>query len=527
MNQEDNFSLKKERELEEDIFVLEKAIKSFWEILPVPVCTTNPLFSILSTSRAFDNFFGYSENEIMGEDLTKIIGAKDDFAEVLKNLASQKKVSGVESVLRNRQNKELFVLISAIAQEDEHGEVFSYLFSFVDITLLKKTEQELQTKIQESLKKTAELNDSRRALMNILEDVEEERQRAEHEKNRTMALIKNFADGLITMERGKITLFNPKAEEFFNISANEVINKSLVFLSKEHSAFSALFQLLQNKKTKQIFRETLAINTNLTVEVSLVCVRNTQKACVAQMIILHDVTREKMVEKLKTEFVSISAHQLRTPLSVIKWILRTVLDGDAGELAEAQKELIEKAYNNNERMIRLVNDLLNVTRIEEGRFIAQKEPLDVCALIRESIETIKDSVANKGLTLKTFIPPTMILVQGDKEKLMLVIQNLLENALHYTKEGFIAIRCDLIENKTQVKIAVQDSGIGIPQNQQERIFSRFFRAENATKIETEGSGLGLFIAKNVVEAHGGKIWFESQEGKGTTFYFTLPTTSKK
>jgi len=239
------------------------------------------------------------------------------------------------------------------------------------------------------------------------------------------------------------------------------------------------------------------------------------------LIILHDITREKIVERMKTEFVSISAHQLRTPLSAIKWSLKMLLDGDLGEISLEQKEFIEKAYASNERMIKLINDLLNVTRIEEGRYLFSLSYENIANIIKEQYQTFKELAEKKGLKMELiFKQDKFPLVKVDKEKISLVIQNLIENAIHYTQKGKITIT---LESKDrEIIFSVEDTGIGIPKDQQERVFSRFFRAENAILSETEGTGLGLFISKNIIEAHGGKIWFKSEEGKGTTFYFTLP-----
>ncbi|OIO50350.1 hypothetical protein COX74_02950 [bacterium (Candidatus Gribaldobacteria) CG_4_10_14_0_2_um_filter_41_16] len=147
MDKENNFSKRREKELAEDTIVLEKAIKNFWEILPIPVCTASPIFIILETGKGFDTLFGYIKNELVGESLKEIAFDKDSFKKILSQLAEQRKISNVEAVLKNKKGEKISVFVSAIAQEDEQREVFSYLFSFVDITLMKKTERELQEKV--------------------------------------------------------------------------------------------------------------------------------------------------------------------------------------------------------------------------------------------------------------------------------------------------------------------------------------------------------------------------------------------
>jgi len=523
METKDNFSQKREKELVEDTIVLEKAVKNFWEILPIPVCTTSPIFIVLETGRGFDALFGYTKNELVGEALKDIAFDKDVFQKILNQLARQRKISNVETVLKNKEGKKISVFVSAIAQEDEQGEVFSYLFSFVDVTLIKETERELQEKIKDSVKNAQKLTESKRALMNILEDIDEERKKVAVERDKTLAIINNFADGLLMLEGGVVTLFNPKAAEFFKVSEKEVIGKDIKSFKKREILFT-LFKLVE-RKGKQLFREEFAITNDLVLEVSGVCIRG-WRAREAQMIILHDITREKMVERMKTEFVSIAAHQLRTPLSAIKWILSMLLGGDVGEVPSEQKELLEKSYQSNERMIRLVNDLLNTTRIEEGKFLAKTTPQDIRDLVKKIVEPFGEEVKRKGLAFDCQLPIGRLpKADVDAEKIRLAIQNLMDNALHYTKTGGIKIALSFNKDESSFLFSIVDTGIGVPEDEQHRVFSKFFRSIAAIKTETEGSGLGLFIAKNIIEAHGGKIWFESQDGQGTAFYFTLPVVN--
>jgi len=248
-----------------------------------------------------------------------------------------------------------------------------------------------------------------------------------------------------------------------------------------------------------------------------------QRKKISFFVILHDITREKAIEEMKSQFVSISAHQLRTPLSIIKWSLGMLLAGDVGSLTKEQKEFLQKTYQTNERMIRLVNDLLNVARIEEGRFVYQPKVVEFDQLVKKTFNSLKELAKKKNLTYKLVVKESKKpkVVKVDIEKITLVIKNLIENAIHYTPcKGKITVTVER-KNK-EVLFSVKDTGVGIPKEQQKRVFSRFFRGSNVIKMETEGTGLGLFISKNIVEAHGGKIWFKSKENKGTTFFFTLP-----
>ena len=236
--------------------------------------------------------------------------------------------------------------------------------------------------------------------------------------------------------------------------------------------------------------------------------------------------RDEAVSRMKSEFLSIAAHQLRTPLSAFKWLLRLVLDGDLGKLKKSQEELLQKGYDSNERMIELVNDLLDVVRIEEGRFNYTFTRTSLVRLLEKTIRDMKILADQKGivLTFHTQPPAAIPMVALDTEKFPLAFTNILDNAIQYTlPKGKVDV--DITFQK-DILVTVRDTGVGIPKRQLPRVFTKFFRGDNAVRIQTSGSGLGLFIAKNIIEKHGGKIWIESIEGKGTTVYFTIPASHK-
>jgi len=376
-----------------------------------------------------------------------------------------------------------------------------------------------RARMAEAERRAEELEKARTALINILEDVEEARGRAEEERDKTLAIIQNFADGLLVFDKeGKVSLINPQAESFFRIKKEEIVGKSFSEFV-QLSDFKPIFEAVEGE-LKGVFRKEAPIREGLILEVTTVPMMKGEEK-VGTLMILHDVTREKEIERMKTEFVSISAHQLRTPLSAIKWTLKMFLEGDLGELTKEQREFLEKTYQSNERMINLINDLLNVTRIEEGRYLYRPVLADIVSICQSVIDSYKEEIEKRKLKFKFKKPKELPKVRVDIEKISLAIQNLLENAIRYNKFGG-EIEMVLKEKEREIEFSIKDTGIGIPKDQQNRIFTKFFRGSNAIKMETEGSGLGLFITKNIIEAHGGRIWFESEEGKGTTFYFTLP-----
>ncbi len=237
--------------------------------------------------------------------------------------------------------------------------------------------------------------------------------------------------------------------------------------------------------------------------------------------------RLKELDQLKTEFISVASHQLRTPLSAIKWSLKMLMDKDLGPLTSEQEDMLGKGYQSNERMLALINDLLNVSRIEEGRFTYTFTDEDVEPLITELLDELRHVADEKHITLSVDVAPRPLpKVRVDVQKLHLALQNLVDNALKYTPVGGnIGIQAHV--QGDELIVSVQDSGVGIPIHQHTRVFTKFFRGDNVMRMQTEGTGLGLFIAHSIVQKHHGRIWFESHEGRGTTFYIALPLLGKR
>lgn len=368
-----------------------------------------------------------------------------------------------------------------------------------------------ENKDQKSENLIKALEESRTALVGLLESVE---------KENTQAIINNLLDGLLAFDsKNELFLINPRAEKILGLEKEKILGKTISDLVAfpEVAPLAELFEKVNHK----ILREDVEVRENFVVEVTTVPMIQESKDF-GTLVILRNVTREKMVEKTKTEFVSLAAHQLRTPLSAIKWTLRMLLDKELGSISSEQQEFLEKTYQANERMISLINDLLNVARIEEGRYIDRQSWNNLETLVRFVVNSYKEQIEKRKLkfSLKVSKDP-LPRVFVDVEKLRLVIQNLFDNAMSYTREGG-TMTITLKGNAEEVEFSIKDTGVGIPKNQQERVFSKFFRADNVVRMETEGTGLGLFIAKNIIKAHGGRIWFESEEKKGSTFYFTLP-----
>ena len=236
--------------------------------------------------------------------------------------------------------------------------------------------------------------------------------------------------------------------------------------------------------------------------------------------IIHEVEQMARLNKMKSEFVSIASHQLRTPLSAIRWETEILLSKFAAGLNERQKEAIENIGQTGQQMGRLVNDLLDVARIDQGRFVLKREKINLTNLTREVIKSVLP-LAQAGDVAIIFEEKNPAWVVGDGDKLKLAIENFLSNAIKYTL-GKGVVEVSFSEKGEFCVFSVKDNGAGIPESQQKKIFEKFFRSDNALKNNTAGTGLGLYITKNIVEQSGGKVWFQSKENKGSVFNFSIP-----
>lgn len=243
----------------------------------------------------------------------------------------------------------------------------------------------------------------------------------------------------------------------------------------------------------------------------------------------------KKTTATNTEFILMVVHKLRTSLSGIKWSLKMFLDGDFGQINKEQEDIVKKVYQKTNVTISSVDDLLDLYSIADGVHVYNMNLSDVEGIIQAVVDDYKEAIKNKNIKFSfekigesndSQVIKNSTIAMLDKDAMGVVMQNLLDNAIKYTPAGNdikVSLR---IVDKT-IEIQVKDSGIGIPKQKQGQIFNKFFRAENAIKIERSGMGLGLFVAKNVIEDHKGKIWFESQENKGTTFFVSLPIAFAK
>ncbi|HYG83497.1 MAG TPA: ATP-binding protein [Verrucomicrobiae bacterium] len=249
------------------------------------------------------------------------------------------------------------------------------------------------------------------------------------------------------------------------------------------------------------------------------------KVDIATEKLRHTNQKLKQLDAAKDEFVSMASHQLRTPLTSIKGYLSMVIEGDAGKLNPTQEKLLKEAFTSSERMVRLIGDFLNVSRIRTGKFILEKSEVNLAELVKDEVEQLRSTADSRQLTLEYEAPSAIPTLQLDHNKIQQVIMNLIDNAIFYSHAGD-SIKIELLKDDKNVVLRIKDTGIGVPAKEKPRLFTKFYRASNARRQRPDGTGIGLFMAQKIIVAHGGSIIFESEEGKGSTFGFRLPLKKK-
>lgn len=227
------------------------------------------------------------------------------------------------------------------------------------------------------------------------------------------------------------------------------------------------------------------------------------------------------LDEAKDEFISMASHQLRTPLTSIKGYISMLIEGDLGELTKDQKQVLNEVFVSSERMVRLIGDFLNVSRLQTGKFVIEKRPVDLAKLVKREIESLETNAAARNMKFSFKVPKDIPTLELDENKIQQVIMNFADNAIYYSKEKDTIV-VTLKKVPGFVEFTVKDNGIGVPAAEQDDLFNKFFRATNARKARPDGTGVGLFLAQKVIRDHGGTIIFESVEGKGSTFGFKLP-----
>lgn len=383
--------------------------------------------------------------------------------------------------------------------------------------------------------KSEELEKQKKAILNILEDVEQEKKKVEilaNDLEKFKMAVDNVSDHIVITDPEGIVLYGNKVvEKITGYTLKEALGRKAGSLWRKPMAqeyYEKLWLTIKTSK-KPFFGQITNVRKNgeeYEASISISPVLNNSGKVIYFVGIERDITQEKAIDRAKTEFVSLASHQLRTPLSTINWYAEMLLNGDAGKLQPEQTNYLEEIYRGNQRMVDLVNSLLNVSRMELGTFVVDPVDCDLKEIVDEVIKELTPRIKTKKQKFNLEYDVSLSPMKLDKKLMHMVLENLLSNAVKYTPEkGQIGMLIG--KNKNNLEIKVSDTGMGIPFSQQDKIFTKLFRADNVRTTDAEGTGLGLYLVKNILEHSGGKINFVSQENKGTTFTVILPLSGMK
>ncbi len=351
------------------------------------------------------------------------------------------------------------------------------------------------------------------------------------EASKSNSILEGVADGVVVSdEDGAIILFNSAAERILEIKRDRVLSRPIATLSGLYGGggrrwMDAIQRWMENPASIRVgdyLSETLELEEKV-VNVMLAPVHMGDQF-LGTVSVLRDITRDVEVDRMKTDFISNVSHELRTPMTSIKGYADLLVMGAAGEVSDRQREFLSTIKNNADRLSNLVNDLLNISRIDSGRVELNMQPVNMVKLLRSVSNNLAGRIRNdqKSISVIERIAEDLPLISADAEKLTQIMTNLVDNAYQYTPEGGKITLAVYLEDASVV-FSVSDTGIGIPKKYADRIFDRFFRNdEHPLVMETPGTGLGLAIVKELVDMQGGRIWFDSEEGRGTTFFVAMP-----
>jgi len=355
--------------------------------------------------------------------------------------------------------------------------------------------------------------------------------REQEEASKSQAILQSIADGVVVTDtRGRIILINAAAERILGTRQRAVLGQDVrnVFAAFEPGGREEMLKAMEvlagrstaDQKTPRTIQSTLAMEQT-TISAHLAPVSTDRQEFVGIVSVFRDITREVQADIAKAEFIATVSHELRTPLTSIKGYSDLLVAGAMGPLADAQKQFMDIISSNADRLTRLINDLLDISRLESGRIKLDVKPLQIQYIVQEVVVSLRAQFEAKGLSLQVEVPEDLPWVRGDHARLTQVLTNLVGNAYRYTPEGKVTIAVSKMPGA--LRLDVSDTGIGIEPEDQAKIWDRFFRASHPVVKEAGGTGLGLSIVKMFVEMHGGRIWVDSEPGVGSCFTFILPT----
>ena len=508
------------------------------------VAITDKKGKIIYANNKFVEISKYSHQELIGQNhrILKSGHHPDEFFAELWRTITKGKVWRGE--IKNRAKDGTYYWIDAVIAPvfKRDGSISKYIAVRFPVTEHKRVEKlaseksdELEITVSEVQKKNTELEKSRSAILNILEDLDEEKKLIEvkvddrtkelqQEKDKLLLVTSHMRGGALLLDENQVPIF-------VNDEARHMLNKGprasyQAVTDRFFDQFASLQLLKYFKKCEDnsSFSFTDVEVDNHMYELHVSCVNSGDQKSNNFFILFFDVTETKLLERSKTELVAVASHQLRTPLTAMRGNIEMLLDESFGSLSDTQREMLNETQQSTVRLIEMVNEMLDITKIERGDLEMTLEQFNLATIVSSIEHDLSDYADRRRFEIVHNIPDERPLVYGDRLRVRQVLQNLIDNAIKYSQPpGHLQISYQ--RQKDSIEVILKDNGIGIPETEHSRIFGRFYRASNSVATSASGSGLGLYIVKAIIEQMNGSIRFESAEDEGTTFYVVLPIDS--
>lgn len=344
----------------------------------------------------------------------------------------------------------------------------------------------------------------------------------ETEKGKLSSMVESMSEGVIMVDKNiQLFVINPAAKQFLNIDKPEPSIFDVFEVIGEKINLRETIEHSINEDKLTVIDKVLLPDSIIQAFISPV--KDKFANIIGAVVVLHDISKEEELERLREDFTAMMVHELRAPLTAVRGASNTLLSHTDDFSAEKKEEYLHMIEDSSKNMLEIVNDLLDAAKIEVGKFQISKVATDLAKLLKDKVQQLEPVALEKGLKMEIDLPPEEVTLELDPVRIGQVITNLISNAIKFTQEGKIEVSLD--KRESQATVSIKDTGEGIDSKDQIRLFSKFGQLTSNQPRTAEGTGLGLVIAKGIIESHGGKIWLESEIGKGSTFSFNLPLSS--
>lgn len=499
----------------------EQVLESALTATALVVTDTNG--TIVWANQAYSELTGYTLNEAIGSQIGVLKSGRQDasfYEKMWKSIKNGEKWSGM-LINRRKDGSEYYEEMEIRPVIDASDDITHFVAVKRNITERKVLQDQLQK--SETQKKTIVNN-----LTELMAELKEITKALDHARSQMHAMLDATTEGMMLLSpTNEVLRINKSFERMFSVREKEVRNRYFLENAEHWNRVfrddSVVQDILDESKCDtfddRIFVQKWPAKREL--QVYSASVVNAEDELLGRLMVFRDVSREREVERLKSEFVSLVTHEFRTPLTSIKGYTEMMLDGDTGRLSSEQRDFLETVLRNANHLSELVEELLDVSRIEAGAIKLNIQEIDIVPVIEDIVDRMRPQLEKKNQRLSIETPRDVPKVSADEMRTAQIILNLVSNAHKYTPSGGDIVISVEPEDE-YLLVDVKDNGIGLSQEEQEKIFSKFFRAENPETIKEGGTGLGLWITRSLVEMQGGEVSVDSNLGEGSTFSFTIP-----